>query len=149
MNGIPFLSPEPKIYTLPEAAALLYRNKMSKRDYEGQRQEGKLRNFDVYPPYNKVKDFRRDFCQPSPDAMSISDTEVIVSLQAAADWQLAKQLGLESTDLQAKRKEFGLESREKVETLDRMAQLASQGYSFRHDLKHGCDGFNDNPEYKS
>ena len=50
--------------------------------------------------------------------------------------------------MKAKRKELGLESIEKVKTLDQMAQLVSEGWSLENGIKFGCDGFNDNPEYK-
>ena len=122
--------------------------KQTKQEYQDQRQEGINRHFDVYPPYNKVKDFRKEFCGPPADSMTFTDDKVSVTLQAVADWQLSKSLGLESTDLKAKREELKLESIEKVETLNEMAQLAREGYSFYHLLKWGCDGFTDNPEYK-
>ena len=143
-----FFSVEPIRYTLAEAAALIIQKGFTKRKYEKQRKKGIARNFNVYPAYNRVKDFRKEFCGPSPDSMSITDNEVVASLQAVADWQLGKRLGLESVDLQAKRQELKLESREKVDLLDDMSRLVSEGYSLEHLIKYGTDGFSDNSEYK-
>ena len=131
-----FFSIEPIVYTLSEAAALIIRMGYTKRKYEQCRADGIARHFDVYPPYNKIRnDFRKPFLHPKmPDgseAMSFSDNEAVVPFKAAADWQLGRLLGLESSS----------------KIRDDLVSYANDGFEIENLIKWGCDGFTNTSEW--
>lgn len=101
----------------------------TRRKYEMQRAEGKARHFDVYPTWNDVRGYAKENLRPS--GISASDTEVMVPLQNAFDWQLGSLLSLPSS----------------APVVDRMSVLHSDGWSFKFLIKGGSDGFSDNSEY--
>ena len=131
MIFLPLISPEPIPYTPLEAQALIFQMKYTKAEYQHQIDEGKKRNFDVYPPYKEVRNYAKQNLRP--DGMIFSENEAMCPLQNLADWQLGKRLGLKSS----------------APILDRMSVLANDGWSFEHLIKDGGDGFSDNPEYQS
>ena len=55
-----------------------------------------------------------------------------VPLQSALDWQLRKQLALDSS----------------ASTRDQLTALSNDGYDIEYLIKYGADGFSDNSEYK-
>ena len=128
---VPLFSSEPIAYTPLEAQALIFRMKYTKREYQHQIDEGKLRNFDVYPPYKDVRNYAKDNLRPQ--GMIFSENEAMCPLQNLADWQLGKRLSLDSS----------------APIRDRMSVLANDGWGFEHLIKDGADGFSDNPEYQS
>ena len=130
MNLLCTFIAEPVPYTLPEGAALIFRMGYTRRKYEMARAEGKARHFDVYPTWNKVRDYAKENLRPQ--GMVFSDTEAVVPLQSAADWQLGSLLALSSS----------------TPIRERMSVLHSDGWSFEFLLKWGSDGFSDNSEYK-
>ena len=126
---VPFIS-EPIPYTLPEGAAYIFRMGLTRRKYEMQRAEGIARHFNVYPPWNDVRNYARDNLRPHD--MSFTDTEAMAPLQSLADWQLGGLLALPSS----------------AEFVVRMNVLHNDGWSFEYLIKYGSDGFSDNSEYK-
>ena len=131
-----FFLTAPIVYSLAEAAALIFRDGLTKRKYEQRRADGIKRNFDVFPPYNKIRnEFRVPFLRPKmpdgSDAMVFSDTDAFAFLQSLADWQLGRLLSLKSSE----------PIREKCIT------FANDGYDIGHLIKWGCDGFTNPSEY--
>ena len=131
-----FFLTAPIEYSLAEAAALIFRDGLTKRKYEQRRADGIKRNFDVFPPYNKIRnEFRVPFLRPKmpdgSDAMVFSDTDAFAFLQSLADWQLGRLLSLKSSE----------PIREKCIT------FANDGYDISHLIKWGCDGFTNPSEY--
>ena len=89
---------EPVPYTLPEGCALIYRRGLNKEAYQEFRNEGVARNFDVYPTYNSLKDYRQNFLRPR--GIIESDGCIEVPLQNICDWQLGR-LFVVKPDVQA------------------------------------------------
>ena len=50
----------------------------------------KARNADIYPPYNHIREYRKQFC--APKGIVFSDKEVVASLQAVLDHQVSRML---------------------------------------------------------
>ena len=71
---------------MPEGCALLYRRGLTKEAYQEFRNEGVARNFDVYPIYNSLKDYRQNYLRPR--GIFESERSIEVPLQNICDWQL-------------------------------------------------------------
>ena len=83
-------APSPVPYTLPEACAYIYTQQKTKANYVATRLEAKKRFADIYPPYDKIREYRKNEC--SPRGIVFSDTEVVAPLQAVLDHQMEKML---------------------------------------------------------
>ena len=129
-------SVEPIAYSLAEAAALIIRMGYTKRKYEQCRAEGISRNFNVFPPYNNIRnDFRKLYARPKmsdgSDAMFFSDTEASAPFQQVADWQLGRLLSLESSG----------------QIRDDVVTYHNDGFDIENLIKWGCDGFSNISEW--
>ena len=83
-------APSPVPYTLPEACAYIYTQQKTKANYVATRLEAKKRFADIYPPYDKIREYRKNNC--SPRGIVFSETEVVAPLQAVLDHQMEKML---------------------------------------------------------
>ena len=63
---------------------------MTKENYQQTRNGAKARNCDIYPPYNHIREYRKEFC--APKGIVFNDTEVIASMQQVLDHQVSKLL---------------------------------------------------------
>ena len=54
------------------------------------RLEAKKRFADIYPPYDKIREYRKNEC--CPRGIVFSDTEVVASMQAVLDHQVSRML---------------------------------------------------------
>ena len=63
---------------------------MTKENYQLTRNGAKARNADIYPPYNHIREYRKNFC--APKGIVFSDKKVVASLQAVLDHQVSRML---------------------------------------------------------
>ena len=99
----------------------------SKERYQECRNEGLERNFDVYPTYNSLRDYRQNFLRPQ----GIFETNgyIQVPMQSVLDWQLGR-LFLVEPNIQAK-----------------ATRLMAEGWKIHCLVKYGADGCGNNSEY--
>ena len=71
-------------YTVEEALALILDLSLSKQQYISVRIGAKARNADVYPSYDKVRQFK-SICRPSLESLKFTDTCAKIELQALLD----------------------------------------------------------------
>ena len=51
-------APKPVPYTLPEACAFIYTQRLSQQSYQQIRNGAKARFADIYPAYNHIREYR-------------------------------------------------------------------------------------------
>lgn len=71
-------------YTANEALALIVDANLSYHQYEIIHHQATSRNANIYPPYNRILDAKKE-CYPIEESISISDTRVNINLQNILD----------------------------------------------------------------
>ena len=122
---------------MAEAAALIIRNGLTKRKYEQDRLEGIARHFNVFPPYNRIRnEYRKVFVHPKKadgsDAMVFSDDKAMAPFKPVADWHLGRLIGLESSG----------------QIRDDLVKYSNDGFDIENLIKWGMDGFRNTSEWK-
>ena len=83
-----FTAPKPIPYSLEEANALIFARRLSQDTYQVLRNGAKERGADIYPIYNDLLDYRKQFC--TPDGIEFNDLEVTVSIKNVLEHQIRR-----------------------------------------------------------
>lgn len=76
-------------YTAEEALALMIDLKLSKYQYERLHSQAKQIHADIYPPYNKVFEVKKD-CYPSSESVIVSKMSAKIGLQSLLDHTIGR-----------------------------------------------------------